>query len=732
MAEPQRGVPKLDGSNVAQQTWWENKSSEVDAAFAARMQGAEGPELQHMMDEHLAELEALKVRMPAADDLRMKHIKALTHVLKENPVQDAENFGPPLSAAPEPEAPAFVSESLQQRRLRRGRFLGRASREGPAGQEEEAGSFEGPAWERPYEGPAWEAAARYPDEPGAMEGTEPLGASTGTGGRRSGRRRAAALQGADGPGAATDTVAASASDAPAEPRPSPMEPLEPLRTTSLGELWSSWGASWAEFNRCVVPSEYPPPESESGLLEGATLSAYQQTRESASLFDISYKVGLRVTGADREFVADQFLTCNLRAMRTGDVQYACVLDSKGLILDDAFVYLAADAVEIWTSGCHSRQVADYLGHYIVYVRRTGADVNFSESDRSAAIALQGPKSRDALGRALDRLASGGAPLELQTPDTEPRQLSSAALDDMPYMSFLQLQPASGETLTVLRVGTTGEDGFEILAPPGEPGLHRLAEALLAEGDLVRPAGVHCLDVLRMEAGLPRVGTDIAPGKITPVRASLVWTLDQAKMRNHLMFGWKQLFLQLAIGPKFRRVGLLVDGPAHTGCRLMSNPHRQPIGEISSVAWSPALKSRVCQAYIRPEYARANKHVLVNVLYNLPTHKMRTKAVKHWMTSGMLRSSYRKLVPACVVPLPFVPHRYPEPPRQRKAATRLRPFSPGEPSSGGRRPLADAAAEPPELPKASPRRPRAAGGGEAAEGARFAGSGRRSDLTVAAQ
>merc|ERR1719330_2023049 len=117
------------------------------------------------------------------------------------------------------------------------------------------------------------------------------------------------------------------------------------------------------------------------------MSAYRQTREITSLFDISYKVGLRVTGADREFVADQFLTCNLRAMRTGDLQYACVLDSKGLILDDAFVYLADDAVEILTSGCHSRQMIDYLGHYIVYVRKTGAEVAFEVSHRTTTIAL---------------------------------------------------------------------------------------------------------------------------------------------------------------------------------------------------------------------------------------------------------------------------------------------------------------------------------------------------------
>eukprot|EP00933_Yihiella_yeosuensis_P078061 TRINITY_DN8915_c0_g2_i1.p1 TRINITY_DN8915_c0_g2~~TRINITY_DN8915_c0_g2_i1.p1 ORF type:complete len:247 (-),score=23.02 TRINITY_DN8915_c0_g2_i1:96-836(-) len=181
-------------------------------------------------------------------------------------------------------------------------------------------------------------------------------------------------------------------------------------------------------------------------------------------------------------------------------------------------------------------------------------------------------------------------------------------------------------------------------------------------------------MLRMEAGLPRVGADIPSGKITPIRASLSWMLDQSKMRSHLMFGWQKLFFQLAKGPQFRRVGLLIDGPGHAGCRLLSNPNRQPIGEIASSAWSPALQCRVAQAYVRPEYAKSNKHVLVTVPYNLPVQKMRKRAIKHWMRSGALRSAYRRLVAACVVPMPFVPHNYPEPERQRKASARTRSFA----------------------------------------------------------
>mmetsp|Transcript_3929 Transcript_3929/g.11924 ORF Transcript_3929/g.11924 Transcript_3929/m.11924 type:complete len:537 (+) Transcript_3929:188-1798(+) len=528
----------------------------------------------------------------------------------------------------------------------------------------------------------------------------------------------------------------------------PMEPMEPLRTTSLGDLWSAYGASWAEFNRCVVPSEFPAStERGGGLVAGATMDAYHHTRDSASLFDVSYKVSLRVTGADREFVADQFLTCNLRAMRPGDVQYACVLDSKGLILDDAFVYLTQDAVEILTSGCHSRQVADYLGHYVVYVRRTGADVAFEESHRGAAIALQGPKSCEALARALDQLCMSLDPavssLRLETVDTEPEFVPMQVLSEMPYMSALRLRPgkvgpgadAEHAAAFVLRVGSTGEDGFEIVAPAGAL-MQQLAAALLEDSPVVQPAGLHCLDMLRMEAGLPRVGTDILPGRVTPVRASLVWTLDQAKMRGHLMFGWQKLFFQLAKGPKFRRVALLLDGPGHTGCRLLSNPHRQPIGEITSTAWSPALQSRVAMAYVRPEYAKADKHILVTVPYNLPTYKMRSKAIKHWIRSGPLRSSYRKLVAACITTLPLVPHVYPEPARQRKAAARTKTFAPegpATPASPSDSPNGARA----RLPSVSSRAPLGGGGGPVRRGGaepagqalhRNAGEGTRSDVS----
>lgn len=63
-------------------------------------------------------------------------------------------------------------------------------------------------------------------------------------------------------------------------------------------------------------------------------------------------------------------------------------------------------------------------------------------------------------------------------------------------------------------------------------LRSISETLLEARDCtVQPAGLFCLDILRMEAGLPRVGADVPVGLYTPIRAALAWTLDQSKMRN---------------------------------------------------------------------------------------------------------------------------------------------------------------------------------------------------------
>ena len=364
--------------------------------------------VQELLDQHLSEMDALTVAMPRADDFRLPHIKELVKTPKPNPVHEATVASPPLQAPPEAALPSFLPESLERRqRRRRGRFLGSPSPSapsGPSGPEAAAGSKPSLVWSEDSESET-ESECEAEDQAEARQ--------SGRFGRLSARKARARAQ-----------------PPPTEQEAFMEEPMEPVRDCELGNLWSQFGASWVEYNQCVVPSVFPQDPQGEGAATGATLEAYHHTRQSASLFDVSFKVCLEIMGMDREFVADQFLTCSLRAMRVGDVQYACILDSKGLVLDDAFVFLHEASVNILASGWHAKQLLEYLGQtllrtsgskqaarvwekdrvfsvgyserkrkhslpmrYLIYVRRSGADVSFV-SHRGAVLSLQGPKAQE--------------------------------------------------------------------------------------------------------------------------------------------------------------------------------------------------------------------------------------------------------------------------------------------------------------------------------------------------
>jgi glycine cleavage system aminomethyltransferase T len=153
----------------------------------------------------------------------------------------------------------------------------------------------------------------------------------------------------------------------------------------------------------------------------------------------------------------------------------------------------------------------------------------------------------------------------------------------------------------------------------------------------------------MERGFPRPGVDVT-SLTTPVKGALIWTLDQEKLRDRKLFGWKQISGQLAKAPSHRRVGFVADEYVHAGCRIVSSPHRRLIGEVTSCAWSPILKKRLCQGFIKPEYAKLGKDFFVSVPFDLPEDI--TKDVRaRFLRQGMQRRKFRRLVTCRVVAFP---------------------------------------------------------------------------------
>src|SRR5690606_6257780 len=78
---------------------------------------------------------------------------------------------------------------------------------------------------------------------------------------------------------------------------------------------------------------------------------------------------------------------------------------------------------------------------------------------------------------------------------------------------------AGEPLLVARTGYTGEDGFELLVPAAAAA--ELWDAVLTAGSAhgLVPAGLAARDTLRLEAGMPLYGHELARD-IRPAAARL--------------------------------------------------------------------------------------------------------------------------------------------------------------------------------------------------------------------
>jgi aminomethyltransferase len=199
--------------------------------------------------------------------------------------------------------------------------------------------------------------------------------------------------------------------------------------------------------------------------------------------------------------------------------------------------------------------------------------------------------------------------------------------DLPFMGVGAVALA-GIPCLISRSGYTGEDGFEISVPADRA--EALAERLVAEPE-VEPAGLGARDSLRLEAGLCLYGNDIDE-LTTPVEADLIWVIGKRRRTNWDFPGATAIRDQLENGTSRRRVGIRPDGraPARALTEIVASDGTEA-GTITSGSFSPTLSAPIAMGYVRKDLAADGTAL-------------------HLMVRG-------KPLPARVVALPFVPHRY---------------------------------------------------------------------------
>jgi aminomethyltransferase len=385
----------------------------------------------------------------------------------------------------------------------------------------------------------------------------------------------------------------------AEHKPQTETSTKALRRTPLHAQHEALGGRMVPFAGYSMPVQY----------EGI-LAEHRWTREHAGLFDVSHMGQALLTGPDHATTAaalEALAPADILSLKPGQQRYTQLLSDNGGILDDLMVTRPADPGEdgtlILVVNAGTKE-ADYAH----IAARLAPDVRLLVEDGLALLALQGPEA----GEVLKRIAPSA--------------------DDLAFMTARRTT-ASGMELHISRSGYTGEDGFEISLP--EDDAAELWRHLVSQPE-VKPVGLGARDSLRLEAGLPLHGHDI-DANISPVEAGLAWSIQKRRRQEGGFAGADRVLRELADKPSRRRVGLRPEGqaPAREGTEIQDAGGTR-IGVVTSGGFAPSVGAPVAMGYVAASSAEPGTPVQLVV---------RGRAL-----------------PATVVPLPFVPHRY------RRAAT----------------------------------------------------------------
>lgn len=308
---------------------------------------------------------------------------------------------------------------------------------------------------------------------------------------------------------------------------------------------------------------------------GACAAEQQAAREAAAVFDLSSLAKFRLEGPDAE-AALQELCAGDMALRLGDSAYTPLLNARGGIEAEVTVArLSATAFLIVSGSSQPVRDADWIR------RRMGARTRAVLTDVTSAyavLALAGPLARTVLAAVTD-----------------------AALDEDAFPQNAVREIAVGfATALAAKRAYAGGPGFELFVPSEFAGAvyDALTEAGAPLG--LKDAGYYALDALRIEAGHRAWGRETSPD-VTPFEAGVEFGLD---LRKRGFLG-EQAVLAARAKPRTRRIISLLgpeprDQMVWGGELLLADG--QPVGEVTSAAYSATLGGIVALASVRPAHA----------------------------------------------------------------------------------------------------------------------------------
>jgi aminomethyltransferase len=325
----------------------------------------------------------------------------------------------------------------------------------------------------------------------------------------------------------------------------------------------------------IIPfAGYNMPVSYSGLNE-----EHQTVRNAVGVFDVSHMGEFKIKGKGALDLIQKVTSNDASRLTDGKVQYSCLPNDKGGIVDDLLVYrVKEDEYYLVVNASNIEKDWNWIKKHNTF----GAEMS-DESEQTSLLAVQGPKALATL-----------------------QKLTDVDLSKMEYYTFTVGKMAGIENIVISNTGYTGAGGFELYV--GNDKAEKLWDAVFEAGKEfgIKPIGLGARDTLRLEMGFCLYGNDI-DDSTSPIEAGLGWITkftkdftNRAAIEKHKTEGVQKKL----VGFEMIDRGI----PRHD--YPIADAGGKVIGKVTSGTQSPTLNKAIGMGYVQTEYASPDKEIFV--------------------------------------------------------------------------------------------------------------------------
>jgi len=341
------------------------------------------------------------------------------------------------------------------------------------------------------------------------------------------------------------------------------------RQSPLAETHARLDAKMRDEGECLVPASYADVAAEYEAVRG---------QDGAGAIDLSSRGRIEVTGSEAVQFLNGLITNDVKALAENVWMQAAFPNPQGrLIALVRVLRLAGDRFLFDTETATHERVLQTLSRFTL-----AGDFRVTDlTDELAHISVQG---------------AGAARIINTTLGEEAAQVERGRIHAVNWKE---------QTLHIIRATHTAEDGFDIFVNADEA--VSLWNALVDAG--ARPLGFDALDILRIEAGLPRYNVDMDETNVV-----LEVAPEEAVSFTKGCYIGQEIIARIHWrGHVAKRLaGIVLDetdeaqddtAKAERDDKLRSLDGKE-IGRLTSVAFSPKLKRTIALGFVKYDYLKS--------------------------------------------------------------------------------------------------------------------------------